>query len=234
LDSLSTSLNFLKNSQYINNPKLNATLEKYTSVQDKLNQTESIRRFIIERQQILKEQLQKLGMLKELKGFQKEVFYYRAQLQEYRELWTNPSKIEAKLLEAVQTLPQFKEFFASNSLIGRLFPMPSGPAGASVALAGLQTRAMVNQALADRFGSGADVTQMLQQNLQGAQDQLQALKDKAEKIGTGSLGSSEDFDLPTGFRPDGQRTKTFFRRLEYGANIQTGKSSTYFPVTSDL
>jgi hypothetical protein len=40
--------------------------------------------------------------------------------------------------------------------------------------------------------------------------------------------------LPEGFKPNQQKTKTFLQRLEYGANLQTGKGNNLFPVTSDL
>jgi hypothetical protein len=71
---------------------------------------------------------------------------------------------------------------------------------------------------------------MVQQNIQAAQTQLSALKDKISKLGG---GSGSDADLPD-FKPNQQKTKSFLKRLEYGTNIQTQKSGTYFPTTTDL
>src|SRR5262245_25874207 len=44
--------------------------------------------------------LQRLGMVKELKKYQKQVYYYQAQVQEIRSLWEELNKLEEKLLQA--------------------------------------------------------------------------------------------------------------------------------------
>ncbi len=233
LDSLSTALNFLKGSNISVNPELQKTLSQFSSLQDKLNSAEGVKMFIAERRKLLKEQLEKIGMLKELKGFQKQAYYYSAQLQEYKAVWEDPAKLEKKLMEIVMKLPQFKDFFAKNSMLSSLFALPGGSSGSS--LAGLQTRASIQQSIIQRFGSGPNVQQMLQQNMQAAQGQLNELKNKLSQYGSGSYGNSGgDIDLPKGFKPNSQKTKTFLQRLEYGANIQSQKARSFFPVTSDL
>ncbi|HEV8283664.1 MAG TPA: hypothetical protein VGQ09_05100 [Chitinophagaceae bacterium] len=40
--------------------------------------------------------------------------------------------------------------------------------------------------------------------------------------------------MPEGFKPSSQKTKSFFRRLEYGTNIQTQKATNYYPVHTDI
>jgi hypothetical protein len=51
----------------------------------------------------------------------------------------------------------------------------------------------------------------------------------------GSFGNSqEDIDLPDGFKPNTQKTKSFLQRIELGTNFQTQKARAYFPVTADL
>ena len=236
LDSLTTSLNFLKQKGFVNNDHLESTLSKYNSLQVKLDQSENIKKYVSERQRLLKQQLESLGMVKEMRGFQKEAYYYQAQIREYKELWEDPSKLEQKLVEVVMKVPQFKEFFAKNSMLGALFPLPGNGAYPSSAVPqGLQTRASVNQSLVDRFGSGPNTTQMLGENMQSAQTELSNLKNKINSYSSGSYGnSSTDPELPEGFKPNHQKTKSLFQRLEYGANVQTGRGSNYFPVTSDL
>jgi hypothetical protein len=234
LDSLQTSLNFIDQSKLSQNPELQKTLSSLKEVQGRLNATDQVRKQLAERQKLLKEQFQRLGMVKELKKFRQDVYYYQRQIKEYRQLWEDPSRLERKLMEVVQRLPQFKEFFAKNSQLASLFALPGGNASTSVSLAGLQTRASVQQALIDRFGSGPDVTQMLQANVQSAQGQLNALKAKAQSYTSGSFGSSEDLDMPEGFKPNDQKTKSFLQRIELGTNIQTQKARYYFPVTTDV
>jgi hypothetical protein len=234
LDSLNTAINFIDQTKLTQSPELQKTLSSLKDVQGRLNATDQIRKQLAERQKLLKEQFQALGMVKELKKFRQDVYYYQRQVQEYRQLWEDPSKLERKLMEVVQRLPQFREFFQKNSQLASLFAFPGGNASTSVSLAGLQTRASVQQALIDRFGSGPDVTQMLQQNVQSAQGQLNALKAKANSYTNGNFGSSEDLDMPEGFKPNNQKTRSFLQRIELGTNIQTQKARYYFPVTTDV
>ncbi|RYY49993.1 MAG: hypothetical protein EOO06_05305 [Chitinophagaceae bacterium] len=235
LDSLTTSIKFLNGENGITDKATN-TLSKYSDLQAKLDQTETIKKFLAERKKLLKENLEKLGMVKELKGFSKQAYYYAQQVRELKAVWEDPSTLEKKLLEWVAKSEKFREFFRENSQLGSLFALPGGSSGASTAsLQGLQTRASVQQAITARFGSGPQVGQQLQQNMQAAQAQLSELKNKLAGLQTGSIGnSSSDIDMPDGFKPNNQKTKTFLQRLEYGANIQSQKASSYFPVTSDI
>ena len=234
LDSLSTALNFLKGQNIQSNPALDKTLTQYKELQSKLNASDQVKKYLNQRQQLLKEQFQKLGMVKELKQFRKQVYYYQAQVKEYKQLFEDPNKLETKVMELVMKVPQFRDFFAKNSMLGSLFALPNSNATNSVAsLAGLQTRAMVNQSLVNQFGSSAAVTQQLQQNVQSAQGQLNALKNKLSSYSTGSYGNAAEGDIP-GFKPNTQKTKSFLQRIEYGGNIQSQKARYFFPVTSDI
>ncbi|MBB1285927.1 hypothetical protein HRH25_16205 [Flavisolibacter sp. BT320] len=233
LDSLTTALNFLKNSS-LSGPELQKTLSHFSSLQARLDGAEVVKKFLSERKQLLKENFQKLGMLRELKGFQKQAYYYTAQVRQYRELWEDPSKLEKRLLELVLKSDKFKDFFREHSQLASLFALP-GSSAATASLAGLQTRASVQQGIADRFGTGPSVQQMVQQNLKAAQEQLGELKNKLSQYSAGTFGNtSSDIERPEGFKPNSQKTKTFLQRLEYGANIQSQKASSYFSTTSDL
>ncbi len=233
LDSLSTSLNFLNSNSTLQSPALNSTLSQYQNIQDKLNQTDNIKKFVGSRQKLLKQHLEKLGMVKELKAFQKEAYYFSAQIKAYKKLWEDPSALEAKLLDLVRRQPDFKSFFANNSFLGSIFRLPGAdPSGASIA--GLQTRAALNQQLASRFGAGTSAQRMITQNLRSAKGELMALKNKANSLTAGTIGNQKDLDLPEGFKPNNQKSKSLLQRLEYGLNIQSQKGRSFFPVTSDL
>ncbi len=237
LDSLSTALSFLKNndiSSLSNNPQVEKTLQNLQGLQGRLNQTDQIKKYLQERQQLLKEQFQNLDMVKEFKQFKKQVYYYHAQVSEYKQAFEDPNKLEAKLMEIVMKVPQFKDFFAHNSQLGSLFALPGSSGSSTASVQGLQTRALLNEELAQRFGTGASVTQMLQQNVQATQSQLTELKNKVNQYTSGSYGNrSSDIEMPD-FKPNQQKTKSFFKRLELGGNIQTQKARSYFPVTSDM
>jgi hypothetical protein len=233
LDSLNTAFSFLKSSN-TSNPQVDKLLGEYKSLQGKMNVSDQVQKYLQERQSLLKSEFQKLGMVKELKKFRAQVYYYQAQVKEYKERFEDPDKMERKVLQLVMQVPQFKEFFARNSTLSSLFALPGAGADPSVSLQGLQTRAMMNQTIADRFGSSANITQLLQQNVQSAQGQLSELKNQLSRYSSGSYGNSGDVDLPTGFKPNTQKTRSFFKRLELGTNIQSQKARMFFPVTSDL
>jgi hypothetical protein len=232
LDSLSTALHFINGQNGSKNLEIQKLLSQYSGLQQKLNATEQIRKQLQHRQQQLKQQFENLGMIKELKQFRKQVYYFQAQVKEYKQLFEDPSKLEAKLMELVMKIPQFKDFFAKNSMLGSLFALPGNGNNLTASLQGLQTRAMVNQSIIDRFGTGPNVTQQLQQNVQSAQSQLNELKNKVNGLSNGSFGNG-DADVPN-FKPNSQKTKSFLQRLEYGTNIQSQKARYFFPVTSDI
>lgn len=238
LDSLSTTLGFLNS----NNPllaqtkkakdKLNGALNKVDGLKSQLQKAEDIKTFLKERKEYLKEQLGKLGFAKELKQVNKQAYYYAQQLSEYKQILNDPKKIERKVLELLSHTKAWANFFRKHSILSSLFrlPDPDQPADMS-SLAGLQTRSQVNALIQSQVAAGGpNAQQVLQQNLQAAQSQLNQLKDKVLKAG----GGSSDKDMPEGFKPNEQKTKSFWKRLEYGTNLQTQKGSNYYPNRADL
>jgi hypothetical protein len=231
LDSLSTSLKFL-NQQGISGNVTNA-LARVQSLEGKMQQAEEIKKFIRERKEQLKKQLEQLGLVKELKKYNKEVFYYSEQLKEYKSILNDPDKIEKKALALLSKTKIFQDFMKKNSMLASLFRMPGDPNDPSylASLSGLQTRAQISSLIQQQVaGGGPNAQAQFRQNLQQAQAQLQQLKNSVAKYGS---GSSDDI-LPEGFKPNNQKSKSFLKRLEYGTNFQTQRSTSFFPVTSDI
>jgi hypothetical protein len=239
IDTASTSLGFLSQNQGLLPAGGAASLDKAKADLGKLRQSlgasEAVSAYLKERRSSLKESVGKL-LPKDLKKLNKQAYYYSAQVNQYKALLKDKSKAEKKALELLTNSRAYKEFFRKNAELAKLFRLPGGTADPStaVSMAGLQTRASVSQALTARFGADADVTRQLRDNLQAAQGQLNALKEKAVRLGSGSFGSGSDAEMPQGFRPNTQKTKSFLQRLEYGANVQNQKGSMLLPVTSDL
>jgi hypothetical protein len=231
LDSLNTSLKFLNESGV--GGKVKDALAKTSALQDKFQQAEEIKKFIKERKEQLKQQLEKLGMVKQLKQINKQVYYYAAQINEYKAILNDPKKVEKKALELLAKTKFFQEFMRKNSMLASLFRMPGDPndPNYTASLAGLQTRVQVNNLIQQQIASGGpNARQQFQQNLQSAQSQLNQLKDKVLRFG----GGSSDAEMPEGFKPNNQKTKTFLQRLEYGTNIQSQKATSFFPTTTDI
>jgi hypothetical protein len=142
-----------------------------------------------------------------------------------------------KAMELLSKTKPFQEFMRKNSQLASLFRLPGADdgSGGRAALAGLQTRAQVNALMQTRIASGGPgVGAQVRDNMQAAQAQLGDLKNKFAQYSSGTYGnSSSDFEQPD-FKPNNQKTKSFLKRLEVGANMQSQKARYFFPVTSDI
>jgi hypothetical protein len=234
LDSLGTAFRFMDNSSLIPDDlkkKISSASASLGGLQTRLNQTDQIRKYLKQRKQLLSEQLEKFGLTRKLKQFNKQVYYYQQQLAEYKKMLNDPAGMGKKLLGLAAGVPAFQQFFAKHSQLGSLFNLSGSLNNSSALLAGLQTRASVMQDLQNRFGTGPSVQQALQQNMQSAQDQLSQLKNKINQHLP--QGGSSDDEIPD-FKPNNQKTKNFWQRLEYGTNLQSQRPNNLFPVTSDI
>lgn len=234
LDSMQTALHFLDQNNLLNklpagSAKLQELLASYKGLQDKFNQTADIKKYLDERKQFLKVQLEQSGLGQEFRKYQQEMYYYKSQLEEYKTAWEDPEKLESKLMEVVNRVPAFKAFFGKYSQLAALFPTPSNY-GSMQSLAGLQSRTDVQDLIQNQIAAGGPNAQAtIQQNLDAAQSQFNVIKDRINKLGN----AGADMDMPN-FKPNTQRTKTFLQRLEYSTNTQTQKSNFYFPTTTDM
>ena len=145
----------------------------------------------------------------------------------------DPDKVERKAIGLLSQTKFFQDFLQKNSLLASLFRLPSNDPtdpGYQANLAGLQTRAQVNNIIQQQISAGGpNAMQQFQQNMQSAQSQIQQLKNKILQSG----GSSSSDEMPD-FKPNNQKTKSFLKRLEYGTSVQTQRANNYFPVTSDI
>jgi hypothetical protein len=240
-DSLKTSLSFLsQNSGVLSDSKdakekIGNSLQQVNGLKSKLQQTDEVKAFIQQRKQQMREGLSKYtnlpkGISDELGGYSKEASYYSAQIKEYRNMLNDPDKMITKGLSLLNKVPAFTQFMQQHSELASLFSLPDNY-GTPASLTGLQTRSMVQQQIQGQLASGGpNAQQYLQQNLQAAQSQLNTLKDRINKLG-GSDGG--DLEMPN-FKPNTQKTKTFWQRLEYSSNMQTARSNYFYPTTTDL
>ena len=237
-DSLKGVLSFLDQHKNGISEKLQGkakhAFDQFKQLQGGLRTADEVKEFIRQRKQQLRDALGRYkGLPKSITGgladFNKEVYYYSQQVREYKEILNDPDKAMKKALSLVNRLPAFQEFMKQHSQLAGLFAVPAGY-GNVASLGGLQTRGQVQALVQNQLASaGPGGQQVLQQNLQAAQAQLNQYKDKLKQLGSGS----GDIEMPD-FKPDGQRTKGFLQRLELGTNLQSTKSSFFFPTTTDL
>jgi Skp family chaperone for outer membrane proteins len=239
VDSLQTIMKFLSQSNNSLSGISGETLEKIQSVsseiqqlQGRLQQANEIQDFIRSRESQLKSALENTGLRKELLGINKEVFYYQERLTEYKQLLHDRKKLEEKIFTTVRDLPAFQKFWQKNSYLSQLFPVPRNY-GTAQALSGLQTRISAQNVLAQRIqpgvAGGTTPQQYIQEQMQQAQSELNKLKDKLNKFSS----DNSDMAVPD-FKPNHQKTKSFFQRLEYSLNIQSVRGTSFLPATSDL
>jgi len=237
LDSVQTVLNFILQNPNLSTDQLKQLKSlnaKLKNLQEELQAANEIQAFVKERTAMLKEQLVNTGLVKQLKGINKRVYYYQAQISAYKEILNDKEKLREKFLETVRILPAFQKFWQKNSYFATLFPTPASE-GTQQALTGLQTRTSVQNVIARRLGAsesqGANPQQYFQEQIDVAQAQLNELKNKLNKFSNG--GGNSDMTMPE-FKPNDQKTKSFFKRLEYGFNIQNEPGRYSLPALTDI
>jgi hypothetical protein len=240
LDSLKGGLSFLQQDKSAaailygtGLSNINSSLAQVNQLQGKLQDAELVKQFIRERKQQITDALSGYtnlpGGVNGIMGdYNKQLYYYSAQVQQYKELLNNPDKMEQKALQLMNQLPAFQDFMKQHSALAGLFSLP-GNYGSADGLAGLQTKDMIAELITNQMGGSANAGQLFGQQLGAAQQQLDQFKSKLSSLG----GNSGDIDMPD-FKPKSLKTKTFFQRLEYGTNLQTQRSNLFFPTTSDL
>jgi len=231
LDSLNSALKFLDQNNTTAN--VEEALSKIESFNDKFQQAQSVKDFIRERKEVLQRELERVGAVRQLKQFNKEVYYYSEQIKEYKEIINGPGRIEKKAIELLSKTKVFQDFMRRNSMLTSLFHLPGDPNDPAyiATLAGLQTRVQVNNLIRQQIAPGGlNARVQFQQSIQQEQSQMQLLKNKLIQFGK---GSSDDV-MPEGFKPNGQKIRSFLKRLEFGTNIQAQKSTNFFPSTTDL
>jgi len=213
---------------------LQSSLRQLQTLQAKMQDAEQIKAFVRQRKQQISQYVQQhanlSGLLgKDYQGMNQEIYYYSQQVRQYKEMLNDPDKQEKQALALLRKLPAFQVFMKQNSQLAGLFNLP-GNYSDPASLSGLQTRDQVAALIQQQVSAGGAGGQAaLQSNLQAAQSQLDTYKNKLSKLG----GGSSDMDVPD-FKPNGQKTKTFWRRLEYGTNFQTARNNYYFPTVSDF
>lgn len=162
-----------------------------------MQKAETIKQFLKERKQFLREQLGKYGLGRELTKLNKDVYYYSQYVNEYKSLLQNPEKLERKAIELLAKTSVFRDFLRKHSFLASIFRVPTDPTSVAFQanLAGLQTSAQVSQLVQQQFGTaGPNPIEAMQQNIHQAQNQLQQLKEKIMNLGGDDNGEIPGFN----------------------------------------
>ncbi|HXB32349.1 MAG TPA: hypothetical protein VNV35_02965 [Puia sp.] len=240
VDSLNGMLGFLSKNPTLlkggipEQAQVQAALAQVQQLQAKLQQADVIKQFIQARKAQIQQYLSQYtqlpsGVSNTLQGYNKEAYYYAEQVREYRQMLNDPDKMMQTALGLLQKLPAFNSFMQKNSFLAGLFSVPAGydnPQGPI----GFQTRDQVMSMIQSQVSQGgSNGAAAIQNSLNTAKQDISNLHNKLSSLGGGSGG----MDMPN-FKPNDQRTKTFWKRLEYGTYFQTTPATTYYPSYSDL
>ena len=233
-DKLTTSLKYIEAKKtYLDSsilkPLLNAS-KKAENLELDIANTEAIEKFVKERKkELINETIKYLGKNKYLSKINKESYYYIETLRNYKELFKDPSKAEETAVKLLNEIPGFDKFLKQNGMIASLFG-GSGNGNAASQLAGLQTRDGIQNLIQDKIAAGGSNAQAIfEKQLQAANDQINLLKSKVEKLG----GTNSNTQVPD-FKPNTQKSKTFRQRVEFGTNVQFGKTSKWVPNAANV
>lgn len=227
-DTVKTSLKFLQ--QYGKDwEKYSASLDKVKDLEDRFKQAEAVKAYVKAYKEKLGSLLVNTRWAGELKRLNKSYYYYGAMLREYRDILQDPDKLTRHTLQLLQKTPFFQDFMKKNSELATFFRIAEDQYD-PVSLMGLQTRMDMQGLLQQRLAAGGpNAMGALQQQIGQAQGALAKLKEKLAEAGA----QSGDEEMPD-FKPNNQKTKSFWKRLEYGSTLHSTRSTSFFPVTSDI
>jgi hypothetical protein len=242
MDSLQTSLSFLKQDPQMLDPSKVVPSDIQTSInnlrvlQAKMQDADQIKQYIQQRKEQINLYLSRYtqlppGIMNAYNGYKEQLYYYSQQVKEYKDMINDPDKMMSAALRLLNKIPAFTDFFKNNAMLARIFNLPGVYNPSSAIGNGLPTRDQVISAFQGQMGKGGpDLTSVVQQNVQSAQGSTSQLTSKLSAAGN---GNGVDPDVPD-FKPNGQKTKSIFKRLIYGVDLQTVSSSYFFPATTDI
>jgi len=229
-DTLEGTLKFLdagKLSGAVNAKALDKATKSFSELTGRLHATEDLKAQLAARKQQLNEALAGVAGCKQLtKKLGKTMDYYSQQANDYKAMLQDPTKAEKKAMQLLRKSDLYKKAIAKYSPLAALFNinMNENPAQA---LPGLQT----NNSVLDRIGAsvGGDpaARQSATQQMDQAQSVISQAKDKLP-TGSGNVGDVPDLAL------NPMKKKRFLKRLEYGADIQSQRSTLMLPTMTDV
>lgn len=235
LDSLTTALDMIDMITLPQSPinlpdgidqeKITGISKNITELQNTLQSSTEIKKLLDERKKQLAAILKPYGISNYTKKIHKEIYYYQAKVNEWKRIISDEAELQNRLIGYARNLPAFKNFFAKNSWLSKLFPNSSQNADASKVLTGLQNREEILAAAGRNFSLSSDG---YRQQIQQAGNEMNKLKS------TGSMVNGDQIDEMPDFKPNSQKTKPFLKRFELDANILNKKSYGVLPTTTDL
>jgi hypothetical protein len=234
IDSLECLFKFLgKNSEGSFN-FYKGSLKNLKEIESKIASADQLQQVLEQRKEQIKRYLMdKANLPKSIrnryKQYSKNVFYYAEEIQQIKETFNEPEKLLKHTLAVANKIPAFTSFVKRNSFLSAFFGGTPGDltTSTSTAVTGMVSRGQLLQAVNNINGSNNVLQSIVQQTASNQPGQIDInLPDQ--------LRGSDNTEVIPNYEPNTERTKSFSKRLEFGTNIQTKRSTNYFPTTTDL
>jgi hypothetical protein len=233
LDSIQCLLRFLNTEielKAISTRETSNLLTEFDEVQANLDQVTALEKILIGRIDQIVESYPKDLIDKYTKRLRKLSSEYSTNIQKLKKLYETPGKVMSRVFSRFSRSEKFQEFMSKNSIMAEFFRMPvNGTRLEPEAIAGLQTRKLVEQLMASQLGMpGVNIDQ-----------QVSHLFHRTE-----STMPQNDMDS---LNVSGKRVENEIKRKElkrevsgkqskigFGFNFQTTGYNGIFPVTVDF
>lgn len=145
LDSLETVIKFYEQLNEKDPDKkitiqLAEAIEQITDAKKSLNQINGLQKYLRKRKIQLGAALKKYPELSdELKSYDKSTYYFKEQINEYKNIFKEPSKIEEKVLKEIKSNYDYGTFFSKNNLLAKIFSNPYQQKGIDFLKTNLET-----------------------------------------------------------------------------------------------
>jgi hypothetical protein len=207
------------------------------SLQSQLNVQQGIDQLIQQKTASLKSFASQHTNIKDLEGIQKDVYYAREKIKNWRELAEEPDDAEAKAMEYLQGTEGFDKFLQpKNTAFGGL---GNNATAEDLQRMGYQTKASVNAMLQKSLGSNlSSVQQQMGSQVQQYTEKLNGLAQPLNEVKGGVADAKQGLQSARGakgnlkniakqdFKINPEKGKPFWQRLEWQYNFQMGRSST--------
>lgn len=209
--------------------------EDLGNMQQQLNVQQNIDNLIGQKTQSLKSFASQHTDIKGLEGIQKDVYYAKEKIKNWKELTDDPDEAEAKALEYLQGTEGFDKFLKqkSNAFGG----LGNDATAEDLQRMGYQTKSSVNAMLQKSLGNNMNaVQQQMGQQVQQYTDQLNGITKKVDEVKNGvsqaKQGVKELHDTKNNltkidkpdFAANPEKGKPFRERLEWQYNFQTSRA----------
>jgi hypothetical protein len=210
-----------------------------------LNEMSGIQQYLRTRKKQLNASLKKYPELSgDLMSYDKSTYYFREQVNEYKNIFKDPSHIEGKVFDQLRRDNSFGSYMKDNSELSKIFnPTPALPKGDGAAAAsgipasvpGLSSSDLslpasgLSPPSSNQMQTIAQTEQMIQSSIKelghGAKEIIEKnmgdMHSKMAKLKYGFPNLTNPADIPN-FKPNPLKTKRFIDRFEYGMDFQFG------------